>query len=85
MHSLHLESTGQEVTIKQTERCCATCKHSGSFPDGCGECSIIVDYQDGKPWMVEDWDPEIQSTVSVISHATIGADDICDYWEKKEE
>lgn len=76
------EDTGQVCNVVQVEKCCRTCAHYGFAPDGCGDCAILVDYEDGKLVMTLEWDPETQAEKQVPSHPMVGDSEVCEAWEQ---
>ena len=75
------KDTGQTCNVVHIEKCCRTCAYYGFAPDGCGDCAMLIDYEDGKPVMTLEWDPETQAEKQVQSHPMVGDSEVCEAWE----
>ena len=77
--------TGQVVEIRGVERCCNSCKYNALGQDGWGDCKILIDYKNGKPYMIEGYDPRSRDLRMEVSRASIGPACVCDFWEQEED
>jgi len=78
------KDTGEVIVVKYIERCCRTCEHYGFAPDGCGDCDLLVEYdEEGKLMMRDEWNGE--KLGSVPSHPLVGDSQVCDLWTEKKE
>ena len=79
------KDTGDVCVIRQVEQCCSTCAYFGFAPDGCGDCNLLIDYDNGEPIMAQDFDPETQKLVPCKSVPMVGAASVCDGWKQRPE
>jgi len=70
MPSKRFNKVGEEIELRQVEKCCSTCKHGGCYSEGEMQCTALSQRDDDK----FEWD-----------EAWTWPDMVCDLWEKEIE
>lgn len=85
MIEIRRSDTGEVVVIRRAEKCCNTCKHYDSGPEGSGPCTLLVDWcrnseaDEWKPYQIGGY--QRNKAMLIDSHPTVGDGNLCSAWE----